>query len=327
MDTTATLNPILSGIANQFMRDAAGFVGTRVFPAFAAALQSAKYYLFTAAELAQVASLGKRAPGSAYARIKRTLSNDNYAAENYGIEAPVPDEDRRKYAAFFDADMAGVRQIVDTLRVNHEQRVYTKVTDASVPTAALAVPWNSGVSNPRQDVDVAREAIRTQIGLMPNLMVITQPMLNVLAVHPKLVDLFKYTRPGVLNEQILAAYFGIDEVAVAKNVIATNNEGQSFTPADIWGNTVLVCHKNDAQDLMVPSFGRTFYWTAFTSEITPPTGGTGPGMFAGGGGPELLQVFSYRDETVKSDIHRSEHYVDEKLTAAKAGFTLTNVLA
>lgn len=327
MDTTSTLNPILTGIANQFMRDPAGFVGTRIYPPFAAALQAAAYYLFTAAELAQIANLGKRAPGSAYARIKRTLSNDLYACENYGIEAPVPDEDRKKYAAFFDADISAVRQIVDTLRVNHEQRVYASVTDPSVPTAAIAVPWNDGASNPKADVDAAREHIRQNIGLLPNIMVITQPVLNALSIHPRLVDLFKYTTPGVLDEQRLAAYFQVQEVAVARNVIAVNNEGQAFSPADIWGNTVLLAHKNDAQDLMVPNFGRTFYWTAFTSEITPPTGGTGPGMFAGGGGPELMQVFSYRDETVKSDIHRSEHYVTEKRTAVEAGFTLTNSLA
>lgn len=327
MDTTASLNPILTGVANQFMRDPAGFVGTRVCPPFAAALQAAAYYLFTAAELAQTANLAKRAPGTPYQRIKRTLSNDSYACENYGIEAPVPDEDRKKYAAFFDADMSAVRQIIDTLRVNHEQRVYAQVTDPTVPTAAILIPWNDGASNPRADVDAAREHIRQNIGLQANILVLTQAMLNTLAIHPKLVDLFKYTRPGVLNEEILAAYFGIDEVAIARNVIATNNEGQPFTPADIWGNTAFVAHKNDAQDLMVPNFGRTFYWTAFTSEITPPTGGTGPGMFAGGGGPELMQVFSYRDETVKSDIHRSEHYVTEKTTAPQAGFSLTSVLA
>ena len=72
MDTTATLSPILTGIANQFMRDPAGFVAARVLPPFAAALQSANYYMFTAAELAQAANLAKRAPGTGYQRIKRT---------------------------------------------------------------------------------------------------------------------------------------------------------------------------------------------------------------------------------------------------------------
>ena len=137
MDTTATLNPILTGIANQFMRDPSGFVASRVMPPFAAALQSAKYYLFAAAELAQVANLAVRAPGTAYQRLKQTLSNDSYACEDYGVEGPVADEDRKKYVNFFDADMSSVRRIVDTLRVNLEQRVYASVQDPSVPTAAV----------------------------------------------------------------------------------------------------------------------------------------------------------------------------------------------
>lgn len=325
-DTSATLNPILTTIANQFMRDPSGFVGTRIFPPFSSGLQSGQYYVFTPGELAQVASLRPRAPGSAYSRLKQTISNDSFACSDWGIEGPVPDEDRKKYAAYFDADLSTVRRLIDTIRVNHEQRVYALVTGGTVPSATIGVPWNDGSSNPKTDVDAARENIRQQIGLLPNLLVITQPMLNTLSIHPLLRDLFKYTIPGVLDEDRLAAAFQIDQVAVARNVIANNNEGQTFTPADIWGNNAVVAHMNDEQDLMVPNFGRTFYWSAFSSEVNLNTGGTGPAMTTGGGGPDLMQVFSYRDETVKADIHRTEHYTAEKLTGATAGYILQNPL-
>lgn len=323
-DTTATLNPILTTICNQFMRDPAGFVGLRIFPAFSAALQSANYYLFTAAELANVATLKARAPGSAYQRVKRTLSNDLYACHDYGVEAPVPDEDRAKYANYFDADLSAVRQIVDTIRVNHEQRVYTTVTTGGTPSAAVAIKWSDATSNPKIDVDAARENIRQNIGLLPNLLVLTQPMVNILSIHPKIADFFKYTSPGVMDTDKLAAYFQVAEVVVARNIVATNVEGQAFTPADIWGDNAVVAHVNDAQDLMVPNFGRTFFWSSFTSKVNLQTGGTGPAMTTGGGGPDIMQVTSYRDETVKSDIHRSEHYVAEKLTAVNAGFVINS---
>lgn len=326
IDTSATLNPILTTICNQFMRDPSGFVAEDLFPSFPSAMQSANYYVFTAAELAQVPNLPGRAPGSAYPRLKQTLSSDSFFCKDYGIEGPVADEDRQKYATYFDADLSTVRRLVDTIRVNREQRVYALVTGGGAPSAAIAVPWNDATSNPKGDVDAARESIRQNIGLMPNLLVITQPMLNVLSIHPKLLDVFKYTVPGVLDEDRLAAYFQIQKVKIAKNVIATNNEGQAFTPADIWGNNAVLAHTNSAADLMVPNFGRTFHWTAFTSQVSINTGGTGPAMTTGGGGPDLMQVFSYRDETVKSDIHRTEHYVGEKLTATNAGFVLQNPL-
>lgn len=325
-DTTATLNPILTTVANQFMRDPSGFVGIRLMPPFATAMQSANYYLFTAAELAQVPNLPGRAPGSAYPRLKQTISNDNYSCKDYGIEGPVADEDRKKYSAYFDADLSTTRRLIDTIRVNHEQRVYNLVTTGGTPGAAIAVPWNDATSNPKGDVDAARESIRQNIGLQPNLLIITQPMLNTLSIHPRLLDVFKYTTAGVLEEDRLAAYFQVKSVAIARNVVATNVEGQNFSPADIWGNNAVLAHVNDAQDLMVPNYGRTFYWTSFTSEVNMNTGGSGPAMTTGGGGPDLMAIFSYRDETVKSDIHRTEHYVGEKLTAVNAGFILQSPL-
>jgi hypothetical protein len=325
IDTTATLNPILTTIMCQFLRDPSGFIGTRLLPPFATAEQSGNYYMFTPAELAQIANLTARAPGSAYQRVKRKLSNDSYACQDWGLEAPVPDEERKKYAVYFDADLSALNLIIDTIRCNYEQRVYNLVTGGSVPGAAISVPWNDSSSNPKGDVDAARETIRMGIGLMPNLLTITQPMLNVLSIHPKLVDLFKYTVAGVMDEDRLAAYFQIDKVAIARSVVATNNEGQSFTSADIWGNNAVVAHVNPAQDLKAPNFGRTFYWTAFTNQITTQNGGTGPNMTAGGGGGgDIAAVTSYRDETVESDIHRAKHFTAEKITGSTAGFILQN---
>ncbi len=123
----------------------------------------------------------------------------------------------------------------------------------------------------------------------------------------------------------LASYFGLPQggVAIAKTVQASNMQGQIFTPADIWGHDCVLAHVEEGADLEIPNFARTFYWTAFTSPVTAATGGTGPGMVAGGGGgPDLLQIMDYRDETKKSDVHRGEHYV-----GAKAAFLLQSVLS
>jgi hypothetical protein len=323
--TTSTLNPILTAIANQFMRDPKGFVAARIAPPFPSALQAANYYVFGPEELADVPVLKARAPGSGYPRITQVLSNDTYYCQNYGLEGLVPDEERLKYAAFFDVDVARVRKIVDTLKVNQEQRVATLVNNpANVAYAALAVKWSDPASNPKADFDAAAEYIRLNSGMTVNLMVINNPVFLTLIRHPALVDLFKFTSPGLLNEDKLASYFGLPQggLVIAKTVQATNLEGQTFSPSDIWGTNALLAHVEEG-DLELPNFARIFYWTAFTSPVTSATGGTGPGMVAGGGGgPDLLQVMDYRDETKKSDVHRSEHYVGEKIVAKNAAFLL-----
>jgi hypothetical protein len=329
METTATLNPIMTGYAAQFMREAAGFVCRKLAPPFMTAMQAAQYYLFTPENIANVPTLTPRGPGTDFARVTRDVSNDSYACLDYGVESPVPDEDRAKYAAYFNADIAAIHQIVDTILLNHEIRVHTLATNtAVVPYATPAIKWDNGASNPKGDIDQAKENIRLNMGLRANLLIMSEPVFLTLQYHPRLVDLFKYTTPGLLNEQKLASYFGVQEVAVAYNVIANNNQGQAFSPADIWGHDVVLAHVEDAQDLTRPNFARAFCWSAFTKPTATQTDGTGaPGAYDGSAGSDLINIFSYREEKVKSDIHRSEHYVTEKLVAPYGGFYLQNVIS
>lgn len=326
MQTSATLNPILTDFANLFMRQDAGFVAKRVLPYMPVALQSASFYRFLPADIANVPLLQPRAPGAPYPRLQTKVDNDNYKCEDYGVEAPAPDEERKKYASYFDLDKLKVNRIVDTQRVNHEIRTVNLVNSAAIKSAAIAIPWNDPASNPKGDVDAAKEAIRQASGMRATTLVISEPTFLMLQAHPKLTDLFKYTTPGLLNEDKLAAYFGLREVVVAWNVQAINNEGQAFVPADIWGNMAFVAAVVNANDMEVPTFGRTFHWSAFTSEVNNETGGTGPAMTSGGGGPDATAVFTYRDETIKADVHRADDYEVEKLVCPGAGFRLDNCL-
>ena len=325
MQTTATLNPILTAVANSFMRDPKGFVADLIAPRFPAPLQAGTYYKFDVDDIANVPDLAPRAPGSPYHRITTKVTNDSYNCENYGLEAPAPDEERKKYAVYFDLDRVKTSRIVDTIRVNREKRVTALV--ATLPNAAIQVPWNDPSSNPKADVDAACEQIRQQSGTpKANVtMTINHPTFLALQTHPKLVDLFKYTVAGVLNEEKLAAYFGVRRVVVAYNVQAINHEGQAFSAADIWGNLASFTVDIESADLEVPCTLRTFHWTAFTSDITTLDSGGAP-TTGTGGGPGEQSIFTYRDETVKADVHRGDHYVAEKVVASFTGYVLNGCL-
>jgi hypothetical protein len=312
MKSTATANPVLSGHAEKFMRDPAGFVGLALFPSFSSGAQSSDYYVFDAANHLEVAQNIRHAPGTGFKRIFSQVSDDTYACKDYGIEHPVPDTQRAKYRNQLDLDMAAVKRLTDTIKINHEIRVRDLVTGGSVPNAAISVKWNDGASSPKDDVDAAKEAIRTAIGVQPNLMVISRPVMNALEIHNKLLEVFKYTQAGLVNEAKLASYLGIARILVADQVIATNQEGQAITAADIWGDSVVLAHVNPGQDLMRLNLGRTFFWDEFGS--------------AGADGVPI-QVQTYRDEPVESDVHRARHFTDEKIVGSTAGYVLTDALA
>ena len=90
------------------MRDPKGFVADLICPRFPAPLQSGTYYKFAAGDIANVPNLRPRAPGTPYQRILTKVSSDSYACENFGLEAPAPDEERKKYSAYFDLDKVNI---------------------------------------------------------------------------------------------------------------------------------------------------------------------------------------------------------------------------
>jgi len=308
MQSQATVNPVMTGHAVRFMRDPMGFVGMKLMPLFPSAEQSSQYYVWERANSLSIPRNIRHSPGAPFARSLPKISDDGFACRDWGHETPVPDEIRRKYANRIDADISAVRRNVEIIKVNHELRVLAVVNGATVPNATPSVKWNEADSDPKADVNAAKESIRQNTGLRANLMVISEPTKLVLEVHPKIAERVKYTTTGVTSLQVLAQYFGVAEIVVADQLINSAQEGQALSPADIWEDLVMLAHVNPARDLMVPTFGRTFGWQDFT-------------------GAEGIEIKSYRDETVASDVHRSRQFTDEKLVFNLAGYRLDDVLA
>lgn len=308
MQSNATLNPILSTVAGEFMRDMNGYVGFKLFPVFNAGDPSGDYYVFPRGNALNLPRNIRHSPGAPFSRSLQKVSDDNYACKDAGHEEPVPDTIRRKYANRFDADKAATKRLTDIIKLNHELRVKDLIDAASLEDATPTIKWNEPDSDPRADVNAAKEYLRLNCGLRPNLMVISEPVRLFLEGHPAIMKFYSETTPGLLPLAKLAAFFNVGEIAVAEQVINTANEGQALTPADIWDDTVILARVDSSQDLMVPSFGRTFNW----SEM---------------GAADGTQIFTYRDEPVESTVHRVRHFTDEKIVAAHAAYRLENVLA
>src|ERR1043166_381892 len=125
MISSATANPVMTGHAVQFLRDMTGYVGLRLLPAFPSAEQSSDYYVWKRENALDVPLNIRHSPGGKFARSITVISDDLYACTDFGHEQPVPDEIRRKYLNYIDADVSAVRRNTDIIKVNHELRAHT----------------------------------------------------------------------------------------------------------------------------------------------------------------------------------------------------------
>lgn len=315
----ATLRPDLAGSFEEFDLEMQrrGYIANQVLKVFETRLQSGPFGKIPIEQLLQQRDT-KRAPGSGYNRGTWKFETDSYATEENGFEEPVDDREAAMYADYFDAEQIATMRAYEAVLTNQEQRVADMVFNTTTWTGAslftnVTNEWDdSAAATPITDIDAAAEAVWANSGLWPNALIINRHVFRNLRNTAQVIDRIKYqnfvdVRPGNITVDQLAAVFDLEYIIVAGNAKNTAKEGQAAVLAPIWSNEyAMVARIATSNDIKEPCLGRIFHWGEDGSE---------PGG----------HVETYRDETVRSDIVRVRHDVDEKIFHVTAGHLLGNI--
>ena len=296
----------------------AGFVASQVFPVMDVASQSGNFGIIPVEQLLQERDT-KRAPGSGYARGDFTFQPSTYACEEHGAEEPVDDREAKMYAEYFDAEVVSTARAYGSVLRNAELRVANAVFNATTWTGAALT---TGITNewddltnavPITDVEAAVLKVYDGSGLWPNALVVNRKVFRNLRNCSQVIDRINSAGAGNpskasdVTKEMLAQVFDLDHVIVAGSSRNSATEGQAATPAQIWSDEyAMVCKVATSADMREPCIGRCFHWSEDGSSI----GGT---------------VETYRDETVRGNVVRVRHDVDEVVLYPQAGHLLSNV--
>lgn len=297
-------DPLLTNISVQFQPAPDGYLADFVLPPVPVQQESASFWVYDKSRFDAPDS--KRAPRSDYNRIDWAPSTDNYLTEKYGLEAEIDDEERRNAAAPLDLDVDTTEIVTDMILNGREKRVHDLVMSASnVPlnvTLAGADQWQQTTSTPIDDIDTARAAIFTAVGYRPNRIVMGRTVFEEVKNHDSIKEIIKYTERAIVTQQLLAAVFEVDEVAVGSVLRRTSMPGQTDALTDVWGNDVLVFYAESTPSLKRASFGYQMR-------------------------EEDLRVFRYREDKRDVDVIRVTEKQDEKIVAPQLGYLILNAVA
>jgi hypothetical protein len=297
-----------------------GYVATQVFPVVDVAKQAGNFGKIPVEELLQQRDT-KRAPGSGYARGKWTFQPATYACEEHGAEEVVDDREASMYSDYFQAEQISTLRAFSSVLRNAEQRVANAVFNATTwngaaLTTGVTNEWDAThITNavPINDVEAAVQKVYDGSGLWPNALIITKKVFRNLRLLDQIVDRIASSGAGSpskasdITPQMLAQVFDLDYVIVAGTSRNSALEGQAAAPVPIWDDEyAMVCKIATSADMREPCIGRTFHWSEDGSSV----GGT---------------VESYRDESVRGDVIRVRHDVDEIVLYPQAGHLLTNI--
>jgi len=186
----------------------------------------------------------------------------------------------------------------------------TATWTGSALTTTIGTNWATVASaTPVVDVNAARQKLWDGSGIWPNALIVNRKVYNDLRNTTEIIDHsksqgFMDVRQGNISEAQLATVFDLEQIIVAGSPKNTADEGLAITIAPIWSNSyAMLCKVARTSDHREPCISRVFHWGEDGSAI----GGT---------------IESYRDETVRSDIIRVRHDVDEKVMYTQAGHLL-----
>lgn len=296
------VDPVLSNVARGFKDQArAGFA---LFPSVPVMLAGGNIIQFGREEFRQYNL--RRSPGARTARLPMGYSGAPYALVQDALEVPVPREHMRDASRQPGinlgtiASQKGMRTILNALEV--EQANLARNTASYPASNRIALGggsrWSDAAINPGSSIEVGREAIRTAVGVYPNVAVLSARAFAAARQNPNLLERFKYTSSESVTTEMLARLWNIDRVVVGQSVTVD----QADVATDVWGTDVILAYTAVGPvDNAEPSFGFTYemedhplveqaYWDASAKSWVYPVTYERVPVVAGGGAGYLIQT-------------------------------------
>jgi len=290
------------------------FIADQVFPLVTVEKQSDKYYVWDKGSWL-TNQVEVRTPGDLYPEGRMKLSNDEYFADIFHLGYAIPWEKKKNADAAINLERSGTNWLAHQFALNREIQIaadifVTAVWDTNPDVGADFVAWDDeDNANPPEDIDGYKDTVLQNTGIEPNTLVIGKQVFSKLRRNPVLLDMFKYTGRGILNEQQVAEALDIERLIIGKAVQRTSLEGAAAaTQAFVWGKNALLLYVAPAPAIDEPSAGYTFVWdldgSGFTTAIIPT-------------------VQEERDR----DFLKGKHAFDYKITGSDLGVFLEDVIS
>jgi hypothetical protein len=302
------IDAALSNIAIAYSN--ASYIADTLFPPVGVDKQSDYYYTW-AKDFWFRNHVERRGPGGVYPEAGLTLSTTQYYCQNRGLSFPIPNETIRNQDAAIDIERTGAEFLADQFALDREIALAAKIFGASAWGSSTALTgttqWSDYEnSNPLSDVATAVQTVMKATGRKPNVCVMGQEVFDKASRHPDLLDIYKYTTQGILNEAEVARAFRVDKIIVGSSVYNSSPEGITFSGSFIWGKNCVFMYVAAAPGLRVPSAGYTFLWDQ--NGFTVP-------------------VRRVEDEWRNRIGLLADSAFDQKVTASDCGYEITTVVA
>ena len=312
----------LTNLTIAYAQEMTNFVADKVFGTVSVDKQSNKFYKYDREGLRH-GDVKLLAPRTEVDRVGMSLSNDNYFAEVRGIGMDFDEQELANEDTMLEFRSQGANVLMEKVLIDREVRwadTFFKTGVWGTETTPANLWSDYRTSTPIVDVTNARREMQLKSGgFRPNKMLISREVMDVLIDHPDIISRISggatTGSPALLNKEMLARVFAVDEVLVAEGIENTAAEGATESNAFLAGKQVALYYAPTAPGLMVPAAGYNFTWTA--SELNASGFGT--------------NILSFSDDALKRRGVAEQLQIkmswDAKVVSADMGVFFNSIIA
>ena len=306
------VDAILTNISVAYIQDQKAYIANQVFPTIPVEKQSDKYFLYSKGDWFRDEAQ-KRAPATESVGSGYSLSTSTYSADVYAFHKDVDDQVRANADSPLNVDRDATEFVTQRMLMRQEIQ-WTSDFFTSGIWATDTTPTNLWsdytASDPIGDVETGKAAILNSTGYLPNTMVLGYDVFRQLRHHPDIVDRVKYTSAENVTEDILARFFGVDRILVARAIRNTGREGAANAFSSIAGKNCALYYVAPTPGLLTPSAGYSFAWR-----------GVSDGMGAHVG------ITRFRMPELRADRIEAQMAWDNKVIATDLGYFFPSCVA
>lgn len=322
------VNGPLSSVAVRYLQNANRYIATQVFPQVPVEHQSDLYWKYSKSDWLRT-DAARRAPGTETPGVGWNMNSDTYFCHVYGVHKNIDDQIRSNADSNFKLDADATRFITGQLLLKRDidwaakyfvtgvwATEYTGV--ASAPTGTQFLQWDQAASDPLRDTTTWFENFDELTGEKPTIMVAGVDVWKALKNHPSILDRIKYTQKGVVTEDLVASFFGVDKFIVARarqTTVAQVNDAATQDAAATYSRVVNkkaigLYYAPSSPSTQLPSAGYTFTWNGYSV-----------------GNKDGLAVRRFRMEPIRSDRIEAEMTYDMKVVSTDCGVFINTAVS
>ena len=311
---------LLTNISVAYMQKTDNFIADKVFPVVPVMHKSDVYQTFDKDDWfrdeAQPRIGATESAGSGF-----NINTGGYNCIPYALHKDIDDYTANNADLGIGLEMQATEFVTQRLLLNREKRWAANFFNAgawtqgvsgvdSGPTGSQVIKFsNYATSDPFGAFETGRQAMLGTTGFEPNVLVLGNNVFSKLINHPVIRDRIKYTSAEATTQEMLAAFFNVKRVLVAKAIENIAKEREPGAYQFIFGNSALLAYSADMPSLMAPSAGYTFSWQGVSGNLGVNVG-----------------VRKFRIEEKRALRVEAETAFDMKVVAADLGYFFNNIV-